>query len=408
MILIPMTIVIQSYYDKKIERNIEENRKNYNQLTDLMQNVLAKAMSCILCNCNAFFSSKHETIMKDETKTRVKMRMTLAENAGVLNLISKLYTVIVLVVGGMGVIKGKMSVGALLACNSYVQMLLIPVVNVPGIFSEARNTIISMRKIQGFLEIPVTKGGRQTGKDTIGELVLKNVSFSYSTKEVLKDFSMEFGKGITGIVGESGGGKTTVTSMLDKLWCPNSGEIYIDSINYKNVDVQWLRSRMSIVPQDAFLFQDSIWNNIALGEEIDFDKMEEVCKVVCINDWILEQKDKYNTLIGDNGIKLSGGQRQRVCLARALMQDRPILILDEAMSALDYNTEKKIWDNIHRYISDKIVIVITHRVQTIAFADKIYLIKNGRVITSGTHLELLNDTYYKSFLSEESNGGIPA
>ena len=129
---------------------------------------------------------------------------------------------------------------------------------------------------------------------------------------------------------------------------------------------------------------------------------------LCINDWILEQKDKYNTLIGDNGIKLSGGQRQRVCLARALMQDRPILILDEAMSALDYNTEKKIWDNIHRYISDKIVIVITHRVQTIAFADKIYLIKNGRVITSGTHLELLNDTYYKSFLSEESNGGIPA
>lgn len=277
----------------------------------------------------------------------------------------------------------------------------------PGVFSEMRSTEISLKKIKSFLELPSVADGGQCEEREIKELSLKNVSFSYSTQKVLKDVSMKFTKGITGIVGESGGGKTTITSMLDRLWSPDCGEVHIDMIEYKDVDVRWLRSQMSIVPQDAFLFEDSIWNNISLGEEVDSESMDEICQAVCIYDWIMEQKDKYETSIGDNGIKLSGGQRQRICLARALLQDRPILILDEATSALDYNTENKIWENIYKYISNKIVIVITHRVQTLTFADKIYLIKDGAVLNSGSYFELMNDTYYKSLQSKE-NGGIPA
>lgn len=407
MVLIVTTVVIQSYYDKKIELNIEESRKDYSQLTDLIQSVLGKSVSCILCDCGNFFSGKHKSVMTNEAAARMKTQIIITKNIGALSLVSKLYTVVILVVGGISVINGEMSVGALLACNSYVQMLLVPVVNMPGVFSEMRSTEISLKKIKSFLELPSVADGGQCEEREIKELSLKNVSFSYSTQKVLKDVSMKFTKGITGIVGESGGGKTTITSMLDRLWSPDCGEVHIDMIEYKDVDVRWLRSQMSIVPQDAFLFEDSIWNNISLGEEIDSERMNEICQAVCIYDWIMEQKDKYETSIGDNGIKLSGGQRQRICLARALLQDRPILILDEATSALDYNTENKIWENIHKYISNKIVIVITHRVQTLTFADKIYLIKDGAVFNSGSYFELMNDTYYKSLQSEE-NGGIPA
>lgn len=406
LLLIPLAGIIQIYYDRLIERNMKDNRKKHGVLTDIIQNVLSKTMSCILCNGENFFLNKYEKSVHDATEIKIKTQMNLAKNTGILGLISTFYTALVLFFGGIGVIKGILTVGELLAVNSYVQMLMVPIVNASGVFAEIQDTMVSLHRMKSLLDISETKGGKCVENKKINYLEIKNVSFSYIEDLILKDINMKFEIGVTAIVGESGGGKTTITSLLDKMWYPQSGNIFLNSINYNNLDYQWLRLQMSIVPQEAFLFQDTVWNNIAMGEDISIEKMNELCESVCIYDWIVQQRDQYETIVGENGVKLSGGQRQRVCLARALAQDRPILILDEAMSAMDYILEKNIWKKVQKHISDKIVIVITHRVQTISFADKIYLLKEGKVLKEGKHSDLLQNPYYISLLSKMEDMGV--
>ena len=222
-------------------------------------------------------------------------------------------------------------------------------------------------------------------------LVIKNVSFSYGDKEVLKDIDLEIKKGKTiALVGPSGGGKSTLMDLIPRFHDPKNGAILMDGKNYKDLTVESIRAQMGIVNQESFLFNDTIFNNIAYGKpEATEQEVIAAAKIANAHDFILNAEDGYQTNVGDRGNKLSGGQRQRICIARAVLSNPPIMLLDEATSALDAESEKLVQGALNNLMQNRTSIVIAHRLSTIQHADEIVVIDKGLVIEKGSHSELL-------------------
>ncbi len=220
----------------------------------------------------------------------------------------------------------------------------------------------------------------------------RNVSFSYNgSKKVIEDVSLEIPKGKTiALVGQSGGGKTTFVDLLPRFYDVNSGGIFIDGTDIRDLKVHDLRELMGNVNQEAILFNDTVFNNIAFGvEKATMEEVVEAAKIANAHDFIMESENGYDTVIGDRGSKLSGGQRQRLSIARAVLKNPSILILDEATSALDTESERLVQDAIERLMKNRTSLVIAHRLSTIRNADMICVFHEGRIVETGTHKELL-------------------
>ncbi len=222
---------------------------------------------------------------------------------------------------------------------------------------------------------------------------VKNVSFAYEEGlPVLKDINFTMPKGKTiALVGSSGGGKSTLADLIPRFYDPTEGQILIDGQNLKTLAPASLRAQMGIVTQESILFNDTIFNNIAFGAGITPEEVEVAARIANAHEFIMEQAEGYQTLIGDRGTKLSGGQRQRLSIARAILKNPPILILDEATSALDTESEKLVQEALTHLMQNRTVLVIAHRLSTIQHADEILVINQGQIIERGTHEQLLGD-----------------
>jgi ATP-binding cassette, subfamily B, bacterial MsbA len=231
-------------------------------------------------------------------------------------------------------------------------------------------------------------------EDFENNITFNNVSFSYEEgQNVLRNINFELEKGKTiALVGSSGGGKSTLADLLPRFFDADSGQIKIDGKDIKYVTQSSLRGLMGIVTQDPVLFNDSIYNNITFGKEVKKESVYEAAKIANAHQFIEEQSDGYETIIGDRGVKLSGGQRQRISIARAILQNPPILILDEATSALDTESEKLVQDAIMHLMQDRTSLVIAHRLSTIQHADEILVIDKGQITERGNHQELYANT----------------
>jgi subfamily B ATP-binding cassette protein MsbA len=235
-----------------------------------------------------------------------------------------------------------------------------------------------------------------------------NVSFSYKKGDdgyVLKNINLTIPKGKTiALVGQSGSGKTTLADMIPRFYDTDLGEIKIDGISLKDLEIESLRKQIGVVTQESILFNDTIENNIAFGlDSIDKNKIIEAAKVANAHEFILQQPDGYQTNIGDRGGKLSGGQRQRISIARAILKNPPILILDEATSALDTESERLVQDALNNLMKNRTSIVIAHRLSTIVNADEIVVINKGELAEKGSHKELLEkDGIYKKLFDMQN------
>ncbi|OYO67847.1 hypothetical protein CG709_16815 [Lachnotalea glycerini] len=267
---------------------------------------------------------------------------------------------------------------------------------------------ISLQKVYQFLDKPslIAHNGMQSGlNEKKNDIVFKNVVFGYKDELVLDKLDMELkSNAINVIIGESGGGKSSIISLLYRLWDIQSGKIEINKTELRKYDVKYIRSKLSILSQDSNLFNDTIYNNIILEMDFSKNEVEKIAKIACIHDFIMSLPKGYDTIIGDRGIKLSGGEKQRICLARAIIRNAPILILDEPTSALDEFTEKNIIDNIRKNIVGKTIIIITHRLHSIIDADCIYILKDGKIVSQGKHEELMKSNIYykKMYMGDDS------
>lgn len=241
--------------------------------------------------------------------------------------------------------------------------------------------------------------------DFKGNIEFKNVSFGYvKNKKVLNNLNMKIKANETvAIVGSSGSGKTTIFNLISYAYKTDEGEVKLDNVNINDLDEKTIRNNVSIITQNPYIFNLSIKDNLKLVKPKATNKeLEEVCKKASIHDYIISLPDKYDTLLGEGGIKLSGGQKQRLAIARALLKDNKILLFDEATSALDNVTQKEIQDSIEQISKDYTIIIVAHRLSTIINCDKIFFLENGEIVDSGTHEELLqkNKNYKKLYKTE--------
>ena len=357
-----------------------ENQHQKN-ITELAEESKSKSMN--LANVQSFFGPLMITLI------------------GVSNLV-------VIYFGGKMYIDGTIkSIGTIAEFILYVNMLTWPVATIGWVSSLVQEAEASQKRINEFLKIePEIKNTNPNHSIIKGEIEFKNVSFTYDDTniEALKNVSFKVEKGQTlAILGKTGSGKSSILTLLTRMHDVKNGAILMDGIPLAELNLYDLRNSIGIVPQDAFLFSDSIKNNIKFGKENATD--EEVitaAQQAVVHDNIIQFNQQYETILGERGITLSGGQKQRVSIARAKIKNPEILLLDDCLSAVDTETEELILNNLLKISKDKTTIVVSHRVSSAKNADKIIIIDEGKIIQQGSHNQLVNhDGYYKELYNKQ-------
>jgi subfamily B ATP-binding cassette protein MsbA len=284
-------------------------------------------------------------------------------------------------------------------------MLINPAKGLASTISNIQKGIGAIDRIEEILHAPVMVEEKPNAAALQGfekNIEFKNVSFAYENKVVLHNVSFTIEKGKTvALVGSSGAGKSTLVDLIPRFHDVTGGEILIDGVNIKEYQIKSLRKQMSFVTQEPILFNDTIANNIALGNiEATEEQISNAAKIANAHNFIIQKEQGYETNIGDRGTKLSGGERQRVTIARAVLENPPILILDEATSSLDTESERLVQEAINNLMKDRTSIIIAHRLSTIRNADEIIVLQHGQIIERGTHQALIEkeDGFYKKLV----------
>ena len=308
---------------------------------------------------------------------------------------------IVIFVGGNQYIQGTIEIGVLAEFIIYINMLTWPVAVVGWITSIVQQAEASQKRINAFLkEQPEIESGKGIGKPIKGTLEFKNVSLTYPETGVkaLDNLNLTVPSGSTlGIIGNIGSGKSTLLDTLMRLYDPSEGSIYLDEHNLKEFELSELRNNIGYVPQNAFLFSESIEDNIRFGKpEATEEAIQTVAKKAAVHDNIIKFKEGYKTLLGERGVTLSGGQIQRVSIARALIKDPQILLLDDCLSAVDTDTEEEILTHLKSVTKNITTLIVSHRISSLKHADQIVVFENGKIVQQGQHADLIEvDGYYK-------------
>jgi ATP-binding cassette, subfamily B, multidrug efflux pump len=311
---------------------------------------------------------------------------------------------VVIYFGGMLYINGTIkSIGTIAEFILYVNMLTWPVASLGWVSSMVQEAEASQKRLNEFLKIVPDIQNNNPASSTIdGTISFENVSYTYEDTniEALKDISFTVKKGETlAILGKTGSGKSTLLSLISRMYDVTEGQVKIDEKEISQLNLFDLRNSIGIVPQDAFLFSDSIKNNIKFGKEnATDDEVIAAAKSAVVHDNIEGFNKGYDTILGERGITLSGGQKQRVSIARAIIKNPEILLFDDCLSAVDTETEEAILNNLFEICKDKTTIIVSHRVSSAKNADKIIILENGKIIQQGSHNQLINEEGYYSSL----------
>ena len=311
---------------------------------------------------------------------------------------------VVIYFGGLMYIAGTIkNIGTIAEFILYVNMLTWPVATLGWVSSIVQEAEASQKRLNEFLKVePEIKNNNENKSVIDDSLSFENVSYTYEDTNItaLKGISFTVKRGETlAILGKTGSGKSTILSLISRMYDVSDGKITIDDSEISTINLFDLRNNIGIVPQDAFLFSDSIRNNIMFGKENATDEeVKSAAKSAAVHDNIMGFNKQYETVLGERGITLSGGQKQRVSIARAIIKNPPILLFDDCLSAVDTQTEETILNNLQEICKDKTTIIVSHRVSSAKNADKIIIIENGHIVQQGSHNQLLNQEGYYSAL----------
>ncbi|RZL68669.1 MAG: ABC transporter ATP-binding protein [Pedobacter sp.] len=324
-----------------------------------------------------------------------------------------LSTILTIYVGGNQVMNGSITAGNIAEFIIYINQLTFPVTMLGWVTSLIQRAAASQKRINEFLDIPSDiQSANNEEKEIQGNIKFENVSFVYPDTGILalQNLSFEIKSGeFVAIIGKTGSGKSTLANLIMRMYDVEQGAISVDGENLKSLNLKYYRNQIGFVPQEVFLFSDTIKNNIAFGlDKVTDEAVYDAAKNASVYHNIIDFDEKFETMLGERGITLSGGQKQRVSIARALIKSPKILIFDDCLSAVDTKTEEEILHNLGKIMKDKTSILIAHRISTIKNADKILVLDDGKIIEQGTHDELLNlngsytELYHNQLLEEET------
>lgn len=397
--VLPLILIIfgDYFYGKLMHRRFIRKQKAFSDLTDQVQ----EAVSGIRV-IKAFVQEHKELAAfavtnKNNQEKNLSVVRLQALFVPLLDLIVGISSLLTLLYGGYLAIDGTISLGQFVTFNSYIGMLVWPMIAAGECITYVSQGLASLKRIMTISrEQPDIVDGAEVKpvEHLEGDLVFDHLTFSYpgeSNAPALSDICLHVEKGSTlAVLGRTGSGKTTLANLLMRLYDVKSGMIRIDGHALKQIPLRVLRGDIAYVPQDNFLFSDTLENNIAFGvAEKDPEAVRQAARDACIHDNIMDFPDNYQTMVGERGVTLSGGQKQRSSIARALLKNSPILILDDALSAVDTDTEEQILRNLKANRQGKTTLIIAHRISTIQNADHILVLDEGKIAEYGTHEELM-------------------
>ena len=399
--VLPMILIIfgDIFFGKAMHRRFLLKQEAFGELTDQAREAVTGIRVI-----KAFVQEKKELAAFARTNLN-----NMEKNMGVVRLVALVFPLLQLVIGisilltllygGYLTILGEITTGQFIAFNSYITMIVWPMIAVGECISSFSQGMAGLKRIRAILsEKPEITDGPEcdTGINALrGEIDLKGLSFAYpegSGEAVLRDVSVHVDSGATlAIIGRTGCGKSTVFSLLERLYDADRADmVCLDGHLVRNVPLKVLHRDIACVPQDSFLFSDTVENNIAFGvDNADRKAVEEAARAACIHDSIMEFPENYSTRVGERGVTVSGGQKQRIAIARALLKNAPILLLDDCLSAVDTDTEKQILENLRQLRKGRTTLIIAHRLSSVQGADRILVLDEGRAAEYGTHAELM-------------------
>lgn len=407
LLVFPFIFVNTRYFQPKIQANIKQGRlKDSDILSYLMERfrnikILKSYMSY----------DREEAKLSGLIDEQIGLNLRNVRLSATTRNLSLLLTlsipILILYLGGRDVMAGAMTVGALVAFIQYINRLFNPMRDLMGLYFDMIRAKVSMDRIYEVISIPLET--EQNHIETSipeeeGDIEFQDVHFSYDSAKVLENINIRLERGKKyALIGESGCGKSTIINLLCRFYEPDSGTIKFAGEDVSALDLHEWRQRMSLVTQDNHLFHDTIESNIRYGnEDAGEEEIEQACSLCHIGEHIDEMEERYDSIIGDQGVTLSGGQRQRIALARSILKTGNIILLDEATSAIDAKTENEIIRNIFKIHDGKTIIMVTHRLNAIRGVDEIICIDRGRIVETGTHEQLIEKRgYYWGLYSKQ-------
>ena len=324
-------------------------------------------------------------------------------------ILSQCLTIILMIMGGFMVIDGEMTIGNMVTVNGYLWMLNSPLRQAGWIINDLQRFLTAIEKIyKVYTTEPDIKQPEHVveKRELKGSVTFDHVNYYTNDDTVLKDISFHVEPGQTvGIIGATGSGKSSLINLICRFYDVNQGRVLVDDIDVRNLNLQTLRGNIGIAMQDVFLFSDTIEGNIAYGNpDCTFEQVQAAAKIANADEFIREMPEGYDTIIGERGVGLSGGQKQRISLARAILKDPSIIILDDTTSAIDMETESMIQNELKKISDERTVFIIAHRISSIIHADQILVLDNGRLVERGTHEQLLAKKGYYSTVFHHQYG----
>ncbi|MDA9228303.1 ABC transporter ATP-binding protein/permease [Flavobacteriales bacterium] len=402
-VLFPLPLLAISVYfvSNRINKKSERVQAQLSTITSISQESFSgiriiKSFTNEENTLKVFFNS-----CKEYTKRQIELIKIEAMFIPLIITLIGISTVLTIYIGGLEVFKGNITTGNIAEFIIYVNMLAWPVASVGWVTSLIQRASASQERINEFLKIvPEIKNINEVQTNLNSDIIFKNVSLVYSDTNIRAlenvNFKISNNKQI-GIFGKTGSGKTSIVNLICRLYDVTSGEIKINDLNIKNIDLNHLRLSIGYVPQDGYLFSGTIRENIGFSSnKIDNDEIEIAAKKAEMIDEINSFPDKFETVIGERGIQLSGGQRQRLAIARVFYKKPEIYIFDDCLSAVDANKEQKILENLKKETNRKTTIIISHRISTLERSDNIIVMDEGEIIEEGTHHELLSNNGFYS------------
>ena len=382
---------------KKLKKDAEKTQKSLGQLVTYLEETISGLRVIKSFNAENFitkaFNNENSFYSRSVRRLNIRRQLTppLSEFLGII-LVS-----IILLVGGSLVLNQDSALRAsgFIAYLAVFSQVLRPAKSLSETFSNVQRSLVAGKRILEINQIENAipeKGDPIVLKGFSEAIRFENVSFAYENKPVLENIALEIKRGkMIALVGPSGSGKTTMSDLIPRFYDPFDGKITIDGVDIRDCKISSLRHLMGIVTQEPILFHDTIFNNIAFGKSVSKEDVERAAKIANAHDFILESENGYDTVVGDRGMKLSGGQKQRISIARAILANPPILILDEATSSLDTESEKLVQNALDHLMQNRTSLVIAHRLSTIQKADQIVVLNEGKIVERGTHEDLIRN-----------------